>query len=182
MSIEKLSRSIALKRMRNLAHIHEWEEIADQQDIYMISFARNGERINIYYGRTWNVTVATTVTHPVWGRQQLFRKHLGMDELEKIFVNTRAHTGKGYYQKGAIKKMENKKWQNLLYQKCPKCNTKLQPCVEKAVMYQCLTPKCEFLISRRKYAEILMDKEHIMRNFLTKDERVLLEQIIKNIN
>lgn len=76
-----------------------WKQIAHQTDISMISFQRDDSRINIYYSRPWRMTVATTITHPTWGRQQLFRKNIKMPELEKILRYPRNHTGKGYYRK-----------------------------------------------------------------------------------
>lgn len=73
---------------------------------------------------------------------------------------------------------KGKKWQNLLYRKCPVCGGRLDIIKDKAILYECPTPGCEFLISRQKYADLLMDETHIMRRFLTGEERQLLEQEI----
>ena len=71
--------------------------------------------------------------------------------------------------------MKTKKWQNLLYKKCPACGGTLDIIRDRAIMYECLAPGCEFVISRRKYADILTDETHIMRKFLTEEERQRLE-------
>ena len=69
------------------------------------------------------------------------------------------------------------KWQNLLKKKCPCCDGELRPVKDKAILYACT--ECDFLISRRKYAEILMDENHIMRRFLSVEE---LEKLTNAIN
>lgn len=53
-------------------------------------------RINIYYTKG---TVGTALDHPTKGKTQLFRKNVTYKQLEKLFINPRQHTGKGYYQK-----------------------------------------------------------------------------------
>jgi hypothetical protein len=60
----------------------------------MISFGKDGIRINIYYS---TMTVETCIKHPKKGKTQLFRKNVSLSELDKIFKNPRQHTGKGYY-------------------------------------------------------------------------------------
>ena len=69
------------------------------------------------------------------------------------------------------------KWQNLLKKKCPKCGGELHPVKDRAILYACSS--CEFLITRRKYAEILADPTHIMRRFLTTEELYNLDEAIK---
>ena len=41
-------------------------------------------------------TVATTVDHPLWGRNTLNRREVGFYQLQKILNNPRIHTSKGY--------------------------------------------------------------------------------------
>jgi hypothetical protein len=86
-----------VKEIRDIAKRCEWIEIDHQENISMISFTKSRSRINVYYSKPWRMTVATVVNHPTVGRQQLFRKYVRMDELERIFRYPRTHTGKGYY-------------------------------------------------------------------------------------
>lgn len=86
-----------VKDIRNIASSWGWVEIDHQENIGMISFSKNQNRINVYYSRPWRMTVATVINHPTVGRQQLFRKYIKMAELDRIFRYPRQHTGKGYY-------------------------------------------------------------------------------------
>lgn len=85
-----------ISEIRKLAKKHNWFEADHQRNIYLLSFKRNSTRINIYYSR---MTVATAISHPKFGKTQLFRKHVSLEELDKIFINPRVHTEKGYYTK-----------------------------------------------------------------------------------
>lgn len=71
------------------------------------------------------------------------------------------------------------KWQNLLKKKCPHadCDGTLQPTKDRAILYTCSS--CDFVITRRKYAEILSDPNHILRRFLTTEELYNLDEAIK---
>lgn len=73
-----------------------WMPIAYQSDIGMLSFAKEDMRINIYITK---MTVATILTHPTKGRRQMFRKKVGKQMMENIFINPRIHTGVGYTHK-----------------------------------------------------------------------------------
>lgn len=92
---------MSLKDSRELAAKHGWTEIDHQLNIFMVSFTRGADRINIYYSR---MTVATVVNHPRWGRNQMFRKHVWGEALEAIFENPRAHLNSqgipGYHKDG----------------------------------------------------------------------------------
>lgn len=76
---------------------------------------------------------------------------------------------------------KNKKWQNLLQKRCPVCGQGLEPCRDKTILYECLATGCEFIITRRKYADILMDKNHIMRRFLSGAEIKELDKVIQKV-
>ena len=76
---------------------------------------------------------------------------------------------------------KNKKWQNLIYKKCPVCGEDLRECKDLTVLYECTGGKCWFVISRRKYADILTDKDHILRRFLTPKEISFLEKKINEV-
>jgi len=62
----------------------------------MISFCRDGARVNVYYTK---MTVATCLNHPTKGKTQMFRRDITESELRKIFKNPRVHLNKGYRQK-----------------------------------------------------------------------------------
>ena len=88
-----------VKDIRDMAARNSWTEIDHQESIQMISFTKGTARLNVYYSRPWRMTVGTVLNHPTVGRQQLSRKYVRSPELERIFENPRAHTGKGYYRK-----------------------------------------------------------------------------------
>jgi hypothetical protein len=92
-----------VKNIIGLAKKYQWKSLDYQKNISMISFERDDSRINVYYSKPWRMTVATTITHPTWGRQQLFRRNIKMPELENLFRYPRKHTGKGYYRKDGKK-------------------------------------------------------------------------------
>ena len=76
--------------VKNLAERHDWDYIKTHWRDYgrMISFRRDGVRINIYL-RTGRK-----------GKTQLFRSFINTKaKLGNILVNPRVHTGEGYYTK-----------------------------------------------------------------------------------
>lgn len=93
-TIEHLERF--LPDIKKLAKKHKWEELEHQENICLISYKKGDDRINVYYSR---MTVGTAINHPKKGKTQLFRKHVEIKLLEKLFINPRTHTGLGYYTK-----------------------------------------------------------------------------------
>jgi hypothetical protein len=85
-----------LAKISLIAESFNYVQIDYQASIYMVSFAKEAVRINIYLTK---MTVATCIHHPKKGKTQLFRRNVDMKSLEKIFKNPRQHTGKGYYTK-----------------------------------------------------------------------------------
>ena len=83
-----------------LSEEHGWKVKDQQTNIGMISFCRNGERINIYYTRKGcarsSFTVATCINHPKKGKTQLFRRGVDIEMLGRLFKKPRLHTEKGY--------------------------------------------------------------------------------------
>ncbi len=79
-----------------LAKDNGWEFIADQPENYMVSFYKNGTRINVWYTK---MTVATCLNHPTKGKTQLFRKHVNQALMNEIFKKPRVHTKLGYRTK-----------------------------------------------------------------------------------
>lgn len=79
---------------------------------------------------------------------------------------------------------KRKKWQNLLYNKCPLCGEILVTRVEKSgpllgrIFFDCPDKEEHFGISARKFAEILQDETHVMRRHLSKDELALLNAAV----
>jgi len=78
--------------------------------------------------------------------------------------------------------MKNKKWQNLLHKKCIYCGADLSLFSDRVILYECNGQGCGFIITRRKYVEILLDESHIMRNFLTQEEFCFLKKVIQTNN
>lgn len=72
-----------------------------------------------------------------------------------------------------------KRWQNLIEKKCPKCGGELERKKDRGVIYEC--KKGDFLISQRKYFDILIDEKHIMRRFLGEVEKRELERVIETL-
>lgn len=67
-----------------------------QPDQKLIRFGDATMFIDVWYSK---MTVATNVQHPTKGWNRLYRKHVSLEELEKIMAYPRQHTGKGYRTK-----------------------------------------------------------------------------------
>lgn len=76
-----------------LAKKNGWWLYSTQPNICLLIFKKKDQQINVYYSK---MTVATVLNHPKQGRQQLYRKDVTRQELEKLFKNPRQHTGKGF--------------------------------------------------------------------------------------
>lgn len=76
-----------------LAKKHGWDIVADQVNPPVLILRQGSNKMNVYYTTG---TIATTVTHPVKGRGQLFRRDIDMATLGRLMRNPRQHTGKGY--------------------------------------------------------------------------------------
>ena len=85
-----------LNTTRQLAAIYGWEEIDHQPKQLMVSFRRDGVRVNVYYSK---MTVGTCLKHPKRGFTQLFRRNVSREMLEEILRYPRVHTDRGYYVK-----------------------------------------------------------------------------------
>ncbi len=81
--------------VRFIADLFDWPEIDYQAANQMVSFKKNGSRINIYLTTG---TVATALKHPTKGKTQLYRRKISTKQLARIFADPRVHTGKGYYK------------------------------------------------------------------------------------
>jgi hypothetical protein len=67
------------------------------------------------------------------------------------------------------------KWQNLIRRECPVCDSPLK-IIDRKEKYECSDPGCNFTISRWHMAELIADKNHQMRKFLTKDELKIIRK------
>ena len=86
-----------IKLIKKIADKYQWQHLCTQENISMISFKKQGWRVNIYYSKG---TVGTSINHPQHGRTQFFRRGIyTAGQLKDIFQNPRVHTGKGYYMK-----------------------------------------------------------------------------------
>ncbi|KAJ1428053.1 hypothetical protein B484DRAFT_329735, partial [Ochromonadaceae sp. CCMP2298] len=89
--------ALPLSDIRQLAEAAEcWEEVSFNERSRVISFEHvdGCSRVNVYYTTG---TIGTAIDHPVMGKTQLFRRNVTRNDLDRIFANPRAHTGKGYY-------------------------------------------------------------------------------------
>ena len=86
-----------ITKIRTIMLKSGWMEIDWQENIFMLSYSKEGVRMNIYYSR---MTVGTAMHHPKRGDTQLFRRNVSMESLEKLALKPRLHTGVGYYKKG----------------------------------------------------------------------------------
>lgn len=73
-----------------------------------------------------------------------------------------------------------RKWQNLLYQQCPDCERIFQTAKRNGhLIFECPDEECGFAITVTKLVDILSDKNHILRTFLTKEQIKALDQALK---
>ena len=84
------------QKIRAIAEHYKYKFEQHQESIGLLIFNKENVQINVYYTR---MTVGTSLAHPKRGKTQLFRKHVTLEELEKIFKNPRIHTRGGYYTK-----------------------------------------------------------------------------------
>ena len=82
----------------NLCFKHDYNLVHVNNSNGMLRFKKDKTSVNIY---STTFTVTTEIKHPKKGKTQLHRKLNGLqnrlDILEKILINPRVHTGKGYY-------------------------------------------------------------------------------------
>lgn len=76
-----------------------WPQVELNDHAHIVSFMKNGVRINVYYDRMPNMVVGTCMFHPMKGMTQLFRRNINFPLLREIFKNPRVHTHLGYYRK-----------------------------------------------------------------------------------
>lgn len=80
-----------------LAKRHGWTILVLHPNNYILTLQKDDVKMNIYLS---TFTFQTSLKHPRrLGTTQLNRKGLTQKEREKIFINPRAHTQKGYYKK-----------------------------------------------------------------------------------
>lgn len=89
------------EQIKKIVESRGWKFICLQEDNKMVSFTRNGERMNVWDGRR-GLTVSTAINHPKLGKTQLYRKNCTLKELETIAKKPRTHTDKGYRVKKPV--------------------------------------------------------------------------------
>tara|TARA_R110000787_G_scaffold222868_4_gene331341 strand:+ start:2207 stop:2674 length:468 start_codon:yes stop_codon:yes gene_type:complete len=72
-----------------------WSLIAYRPKSRLISFKKDGVRLNWYYTTG---TISTTLMHPKKKKTQLFRKRLTQDQQIQVLIDPRANSGRGYYK------------------------------------------------------------------------------------
>jgi len=77
-----------------------------------------------------------------------------------------------------------RKWQNLLYLKCPTCDTKMD---DKDKFFICpernledISKNC-FFIKSEKIAEFLLDSNHPAHFCLSEHEKLRIEEVVENL-
>lgn len=64
---------------------------------YMIRVKKNDVKLDIYWNsKGYYTNVKTTLVHPKRGRNGMHRKINSISQIEKLLINPRAHTNKGY--------------------------------------------------------------------------------------
>lgn len=84
------------EKVDEVATKHGYASIDYQENIGLVSYSKDGVRVNVYLTK---MTVGTCLVHPKKGATQLFRRNVDMKTLSEIFENPRVHTDKGYYKK-----------------------------------------------------------------------------------
>jgi len=85
------------QEITDIAVKNGWTFLEYQENIGMLSYVKEDMRINVY---TTKMTIATCINHPKSGKTQLYRRNVWRkDELNRIFLKPRVHTGKGYFNK-----------------------------------------------------------------------------------
>jgi len=74
------------------------------------------------------------------------------------------------------------RWQDLIYLKCPKCCARLTEFKDRGTLYRCETEGRQFIISRRKLADILLDENHVLRKHLSEPQRITLAEAIATLS
>lgn len=99
--------------IKQVAVAYGWAFFEEQSNPPMLSFKRNGERINVYHT---TMTVVTCLNHPLQGKKSLVRREVNGKELKEIFNNPRVHTGKGYHTKQNYAKPYNSIHQKTVFE------------------------------------------------------------------
>ena len=72
------------------------------------------------------------------------------------------------------------KWQNLISGRCPRCGGRLTKAMDFAVIYECVGENgCQFVISEKRYARMLADPEHPMRQHASPEDLEKLAALTK---
>lgn len=88
---------LSIEQIEEVAASQNYTRGALNEESCVISFTREGVKINVYYTTG---TVGTCIDHPTQGKTQLFRKRIALvdnvDGLTQLFSNPRQHTDVGY--------------------------------------------------------------------------------------
>lgn len=79
-----------LENLKFLAKVYGWHEVLHSPSSFLISYRRDGVRLNIYYSR---MTVGTAMKHPTLGHTQLFRKDVDMGLVDEFLRESNAIEG-----------------------------------------------------------------------------------------
>jgi hypothetical protein len=71
------------------------------------------------------------------------------------------------------------KWQDLIRGLCPRCGSRLRAVKENVVIYECTDPEgvCTFMLTERRYREMLADPESPVHRYATPEDKAHLEEL-----
>jgi len=95
-------------KILELAKKNGYETVDWDETNSTLLFKKEKTLISVYYKKE---SVVTIITHPIKGRSKLVRKNVTINDLNKIFLNPRVHTGKGNgSEKMVMLNYKNKKY------------------------------------------------------------------------
>ena len=82
------------------------------------------------------------------------------------------------YRQTAQKRTKSMHWQNLIHQKCPRCDGRL---VREPRVFKCPDERCDFMITPAKMAEILTDPNHNAYRYMSDHEKKTLSTAMQSL-
>jgi len=93
---EEAKSNETLNCVKGIAKSQGWGMYKFDPNSRQIIFRKDEMQINVFYT---TMTVGTSLRHPKRGKTQIWRKRVNFDLLQKLFINPRHHTNKGYTTK-----------------------------------------------------------------------------------
>ena len=96
---EQLYQSDPCRTAKIIAEYFGWKFVHVYTNPAVVIFRNRETRFNFYYDIK---KVKTDMNHPKRGKTELFRTNVDLITLINLFLNPRAHTGKGFYKRASI--------------------------------------------------------------------------------